>query len=90
MAQKPLPGERTQAPRVLREEYGKQMLTLTVEGVAGTEVQFPLAVSGPNLKLRAEGAEIHAKESVLALRFPDGEGWKTVTATVSWSDEHRR
>ena len=89
VTQLPLPGERTQGARILREEYGEQMLTLTIEGTAGTEMQVPLTMNSPNLKLRAQGAEIHAavagtKDSILVVPFPAGEGWKTITVTLSW------
>jgi hypothetical protein len=65
------------------------MLTLTIEGTAGTEMQVPLTMNSPNLKLRAQGAEIHAavagtKDSILVVPFPAGEGWKTITVTLSW------
>jgi hypothetical protein len=93
--QKPVPGDRTQAVRILNEEYGERKLTLTIEGLSGTESELPLVMTIANLKLHVEGADLHTTadengstpqpdRSVLIVRFPPGEGWKTITATLSW------
>ncbi|MGA8042959.1 MAG: hypothetical protein WCA37_09165 [Terracidiphilus sp.] len=95
LAAHPLPGDRTEIPRVVREVYGERMLKLTVEGVAGSEVQLPLVLHEPRLRLRAKGAELASPEhatagsgsdqsSELTLHLPTGNGWQTATAEVSW------
>ena len=92
---KPTPGDRTQAVRVLKEEYGPKQLQLTLEGVAGTASEIPLNLNVANLKLRADGADVRAREeadlpgsgtasSILDVHFPPGEGWKTITITLIW------
>ena len=91
----PLPGDRTQSMRVLRQEYAQRQLTLTLEGLANSEAQIPLVVNGHNLKLNAQGAELKsapdaksktaASDSTLMhVRFPEGDGWKTITVTLTW------
>lgn len=92
----PFPGSRTQAARVLNESYGERRLILTVEGQAGTEARFGYKVRDKNAKLNVNGAELNverryaawvgATESLptMAVHFPEGEGWKTVTVTLSW------
>jgi glycogen debranching enzyme len=93
--QRPLPGDRTQSLRILNEEYSERKLTLTIEGLSGTEAHLPLVMTMANLKLHAEGAGLHtsadedgpaaqADGSVLIVRFPPGEGWKTITVTLNW------
>ena len=93
--QMPTPGDRTQSPRVLNQEYGPKDLKLTVEGIAGTDAQFPLSLNGPNLKPHAEGAELSYRKDaspsaagtapqIIIVHFPSGEGWKTITVTLTW------
>ncbi|MDE3187721.1 MAG: hypothetical protein KGM96_09390 [Acidobacteriota bacterium] len=95
ITQAPLPGDRTNLMRVLKQEYGQRKLTLTLEGPAGTDARLPLVETAPNLRLAADGAELHAPASAkpassaveapsLLVHFPPGEGWKTVTVTLTW------
>jgi glycogen debranching enzyme len=92
---KPTPGDRTQSVRVLKEEYGTKQLQLTLEGVAGTASQIPLSLNAANLKVSAVGADVRAggeanlsaseaASSILDVYFPPGEGWKTITVTLTW------
>jgi hypothetical protein len=80
---------------VLNQEYGPKDLKLTVEGIAGTDAQFPLSLNRPNLKPHAEGAELSYRKDaspsgagtappIINVHFPPGEGWKTVTVTLTW------
>ncbi len=90
----PKDGDRTQSMRVLRETYDDRRLTLTLEGQAGSDAQLPLVINVLNLALKAEGANLptasdrvpHAPGSLptLRVRFPPGEGWKTITVTLTW------
>jgi glycogen debranching enzyme len=93
--ERPRPGDRTDLMRVLKEEYGQRKLTLTLEGPAGTDAHLPLVETAPNLKLAADGAELHAPASAkaapsaadapsLSVHFPPGDGWKTITVTLTW------
>ncbi|HEY1902416.1 MAG TPA: hypothetical protein VGG56_08315 [Terracidiphilus sp.] len=84
----PLPGARTQATRVLNEKYAAHSLTLTLEGMAGTEDQLSLFAK-PDLKLKVQGAEVSElslspQARTLNVHFPPGEGWKIVTITLVW------
>ncbi len=92
---RPLPGDRTQSTRVVAQSYGAHNMTLTLEGPAGSQIELPLVLSAPAPKLRAEGAVLQAQprpdESgktvefpALAVAFPAGDGWKTVTVTLTW------
>jgi glycogen debranching enzyme len=88
------PGDRTKSMRVLNEEHGLKQLRLTLEGIAGADSQLPLVTTVANLKLRVDGAALtghsetkgtlSADDSILSVHFPPGEGWKTVTVTLSW------
>jgi hypothetical protein len=92
---KPIPGDRTQSSRVLSEQYGERKLTLILEGPAGTQTQLPLFVYAPKTTIHADGAELHPLEmhadshsaqpsQMAAVTFPGGEGWKTITVTLTW------
>ncbi len=92
---KPIPGDRTQSVRVLSEEYGERKLTLILEGPAGTQAQFSLFVHPPRTTVRAEGAELGipaahsgpdatSAPQIAIVNFPAGEGWKTLTVTLTW------
>jgi glycogen debranching enzyme len=94
-SQRPLPGDRTRSQRILNEDYGDRTLILTIEGLSGTEVPIPLVLTKANLKLHVEGAELHSTAdpntsgapvdgSLLIVRFPPSEGWKTITVTLTW------
>jgi glycogen debranching enzyme len=84
----PLPGARTQSMRVLNENYGAHSLTLTLEGMAGTEDELPLFAKS-DVKLKTQGAEtsepsLSPQARTLNVHFPPGEGWKTITVTLTW------
>ncbi len=92
---RPSPGDRTQSIRVLNEVYTQRQLSLTLEGPAGAQLDIPLVLSAPAPKLRVDGAELQAQPPdsemgspahfpAISLQFPSGEGWKTMTVTLSW------
>ncbi len=91
----PLPGNRTQSMRVLNEHYEDRRLTLSLEAPGGTEAELPLVLATQNLKLHAEGADLPESagsrtqstasgSQVMDVHFPPGDGWKTVTVTLTW------
>lgn len=92
----PLPGGRTRSARVLDESFAPRQWTLRLEGLAGSEVHVGYFLNDPNLKLSATGAELKEDERhfsgaglarpphTIIVRFPPGEGWKTVTVTLRW------
>ncbi len=92
---KPSPGDRTRSIRVLNEAYTQRQLLLTLEGPAGAQLEIPLVLSAPAPKLRVDGADLHAQPPdseagsqarfpAISVQFPFGEGWKTMTVTLSW------
>jgi hypothetical protein len=92
---KPIPGDRTQSMRILSEEYGERKLTLVVEGPANTKAQFPLFVHTLKTSVHADGAELGESGThvgpdatsaprIATVNFPDGEGWKSITVTLTW------
>jgi hypothetical protein len=92
---KPVPGDRTQSTRVVAQSYGPHRLTVTLEGLAGSRIEFPLVLAAPAPRLHAGGAVLESQphqdasgKSVefpaIAVAFPPGEGWKTVTVTLTW------
>jgi glycogen debranching enzyme len=96
----PLPGARTSQFRFLHTEYGDRKLVLTVEGLAGSTGLvslirhghfIPKAQTEPDkapdasISFRACDADPYACTSLpLILNFPPGEGWKTITVTLTW------
>ena len=84
--EEPLPGNRTQAARVVAEEYGDRKLTVTVEGIAGSEVQLPVVLSSSEVKLHIAGGELAAPPNAPAMvaHFPPGTGFQTLTVTLTW------
>lgn len=85
--QPPSPASRTRSLRVVREQYASRQLRLTLQAPAGTEAQLPLFLADPNLKLHADGASLAAptpSKPEIGLQFPAGDGWKTLTVTLSW------
>jgi hypothetical protein len=84
----PIPGSRTEEMRVLREEYAPRQLTLTLEGMAGTEASLPVFKNDAKVKLTATGADLTAagdgQPEAMSLHFPAGQGWKTITVTLAW------
>jgi glycogen debranching enzyme len=99
-AQPPLPGAQTVKFRFLSTEYGDRNLVLTVEGIAGSTGLvrlfrhghfLPKLVTEPStapeaiVSYRACDADLYACASMpLILNFPPGEGWKTITVTLTW------
>jgi hypothetical protein len=92
---RPSPGDRTRSIRVLNESYTQRQLSLTLEGPGGGQLDIPLVLSSPALKLRVDGAQLQAQPPdsetgapvrfpAIAVQFPPGEGWKTMTVTLSW------
>jgi glycogen debranching enzyme len=104
----PLPGSRSARMRVLYADSSDRKLTLTVEGLAGSDGVLTLirhrrfvpkvqadpelapgpaqGTEQPTAEL-AIGADAEADPSVpipLHLHFPPGEGWKTITVTLTW------
>jgi glycogen debranching enzyme len=98
--QPPLPGARTSKFRFLHSEYGDHKLVLTAEGVAGSagivtlfrhghfvpQVQTGTATAPEaSISFRSCDADPYACPSLpLILNFPEGEGWKTITVTLTW------
>ena len=88
----PTPGDPTEGLRVLGERYGDRpaRLTLTLQGRAATEAQLPLVIDGPATNLHADGATLvtgddgRSHPPALQVHFPPGEGWKTITVTLTW------
>ena len=92
----PVPGTRTQSARILRESSGDHRWTLTVESVAGSDAILGYYLHDPSLKLNATGAELNndrhyasrpgepVPPKMMTVHFPPGEGWKTITVTLTW------
>jgi glycogen debranching enzyme len=96
----PLPGAKTSRLRFLYSEYGDHRLVLTAEGVAGSAGIVTLirhghlvptvqaaAATAPEASISFRGcdADPYACASLpLILHFPPGEGWKTITVTLTW------
>ena len=91
----PLPGARTEFPRVLSQTLSSKHLALTLEGPAGSEFRLPVFVSWHLQKLDVDGATLESPSEsdkrratvpaeVLTGHFPPGEGWKTITVTLTW------
>ncbi len=88
-------GDSTGSTRILDESYAEHKLVLTFEGVAGSQFELPLVLSAPVPKLHAEGAKLetqpHRNENTskvdfpaIGIQFPPGDGWKTLTVTLTW------
>lgn len=93
--QRPTPGARTESMRILNEEYGERKLILTLEGLAGTEAEFPFLVHPLRTSVHAEGVDLSAPSAhsgpdatpsprTATVHFPPGTGWKTITVTLTW------
>ena len=91
----PLPGDRSKSPRILSEQYSDQKLALTIEGLAGSQVELPILIRLQRGSIHAEGANLTAsaaddgdtstpRQKFATINFPPGEGWKTVTVTLTW------
>jgi glycogen debranching enzyme len=100
----PAPGARSARFRVIYAEPAERKLTLTIEGLAGTEGVLSLIRRGriiPKVQADPEyapGTQDETAEIVMGLNaeqdsslplplhlhFPPGEGWKTITVTLTW------
>jgi glycogen debranching enzyme len=96
----PLPGARTARFRILRSDYTEHKLVLTVEGLAGTSgfvdvvrhsPVTPVIQTDPTV-VAAKVADLDmpdpqhdaAGPAMLTFHFPAGDGWKTMTVTLTW------
>jgi glycogen debranching enzyme len=98
--QPPLAGMRTVRFRILNSEQRDHRLMLTAEGLAGSTGIVTLYRHGhfvprvqteagtppdATLSFRSCDADPYACASLpLVLTFPPGEGWKTITVTLTW------
>ena len=94
----PLPGSRTESVRILNETTAPRQLTLTLQGLAGAQAEFPVVLASPTTKLHAEGADLATPSPArtpispsqsttaqsLTVHFPPGQGWQTQTVTLTW------
>ena len=91
----PLPGSRTESARVLSQTLSDKQLALTLEGPAGSEFRIPVFVSWHLQKLDVSGATLQSPSEsekrraavptqLLTGHFLPGEGWKTITVTLTW------
>jgi glycogen debranching enzyme len=94
------PGARTSRFRVLHSEYADRKLILTVQGLAGNTGILRLVRHGrilpeiqpeagaawsAELSFRSCDADPYACSWLpLILNFPPGDGWKTITVTLTW------
>jgi glycogen debranching enzyme len=89
------PGDRTHLVRVTHENYSRGKLVLSVEGPSGSDELIPLVIESPTLALHAEGAGLAGKSlrkgmdsvaatQLLAVHFPSGTGWQSITVTLTW------
>ena len=96
----PLPGARTSKLRILKAEYGDHKLVLTAEGLAGSEGVVSVIRHGnfvpkvqtesgaaPSASISFRGCDANplgCTSDPLILNLPRGEGWKTITVTLTW------
>ena len=90
----PVPGRRTQSVRVLNESLGDHRLRVTLEGMAGSDARVGYYLHDLGLKLSVNGAELNEERRyasrgpieppTMTVHFPPGEGWKTITVTLTW------
>jgi glycogen debranching enzyme len=94
----PVPGARTSRFRMLSSVYSANRLVLTCEGVAGSHGWAALIrheAIAPKIQMSGVDAKPDAVISpkddsgpndplLLEVDFPPGEGWKTVTVTLTW------
>ena len=77
---------------MLNERYSDRpaAITLTLEGIADTDAQLPLVIADRVPSLHVEGGTLltprqaSSQEPALLVHFPPGEGWKTITVTLTW------
>ncbi len=92
-------GARTRKFRALRSEYGDRQLKLTIEGAGGSDGVLRLIRNGQFVpKVASESPAGDASLSFrscdanplgctwypLTFHFPEGEGWKTITVSLTW------
>jgi glycogen debranching enzyme len=96
--QAPLPGDATSRFRILREDYSDHKLVLIIEGLSGSRggvglVRHAMIVPHPQLQMKGSEAGISFSEAALRdpdvpmllyFHFSEGEGWKTITVTLTW------
>jgi glycogen debranching enzyme len=91
----PSPGDRTQSARILNEQYGDRKLTLTLEGLAGTETQIPFFVNAVGITVQAKGADLSEPgrrrrpdasptPQEATIHFAPGTGFQTQTVIFTW------
>jgi hypothetical protein len=91
----PIPGDRTKSCHILSEQYSDQKLILTIEGPAGTQLEMPILIRSQKGSIHAEGANLTEpatgngntsipRQRLATINFPPGEGWKTITVTLTW------
>jgi glycogen debranching enzyme len=85
----PLPGARAASVRVLNQELASRFLKIHLEGPAGSSFRLPLFNFWNVKNLNVTGAELQSDKdepssTVLAGHFPEGDGWKTITITLTW------
>ena len=96
----PLPGARTSRFRIVHSEYNEHKLVLTAEGLGGSEGVASVVRHGhliPKVQHETSGpdagdAKISMRElsddpavpALLIVDFPPGDGWKTMTVTLTW------
>ncbi len=80
----PPPGSRPEQLKILSTDYTSHSLTVKVQGQPGTESHLAVTTNQPvQLKLTtADGIEFKDKD--VALHFPPGQGWQTLTLTLTW------
>jgi len=86
------PGDRTHGFRVVSEQRTEHKVVLEIEGPGGTVGGFSLVRNG-KLVPKANGASLSMSDAaasdasvpiLLSFKFPAGEGWKTITVTLTW------
>ena len=92
----PAMGARTLRFRVIHEDFSDHRLILQLEGPAGQSGVLDLIRHGrfiPNVQsynrvaaIGLSGSALHDANEPLTLtfHFPPGEGWKTITVTLTW------
>ena len=94
-----LPGAQTRKFRVLHSDFSDHQLRLTIEGLGGSDGVLRLIRNGQLVpKVASESPKGNASVSFrscdanplactwypLWFHFPEGEGWKTITVTLTW------
>jgi glycogen debranching enzyme len=81
----PLRGSRTAQMKILRTTYDGQVLTLDVEGMAGSTSELKVVRNDPAVKVRAEGAMLDGDRMlVLFSGVGDAENYVAKTITLRW------